>query len=309
MSCINNDKVAILMATYQGECYVLEQLKSFEEQSHNNWNLIVSDDGSTDKTLSTIVDFATRNESKVEIIHGPRKGFVSNFLSLLFNKDIKADYYSFSDQDDIWHKEKLERAVSWLKTIPAHRPALYCSRTHLINNKGESLGFSPLFKRPPSFRNALAQNICSGNTMVLNEAARAVIASAGIANVVSHDWWIYILIAGTGGTVYYDPDSTLSYRQHGGNLIGTNIGLRARLMRLGKLFQGQYRNWNSAHIKELEKCIYILTPKNKMRFEWFKKIHTGNFFCRIYYFYRLGLYRQSAIDTFAVFISVLLKKV
>jgi hypothetical protein len=63
----------------------------------------------------------------------------------LLREDIKADYYSFSDQDDIWYKDKLERAIKWLKSIPSDIPALYCSRTQLVDDTGEDLGLSPLY--------------------------------------------------------------------------------------------------------------------------------------------------------------------
>lgn len=309
MTCANDDVVAILMATYQGERYICEQLTSIEEQSYANWKLIVSDDGSTDNTLSIVNRFSARNVPKVEVTVGPQKGFVSNFLSLLLREDMNASYYSFSDQDDIWYKNKIYRAVQWLKTISHSKPALYCSRTHLVNSNGESLGLSPLFKRPPSFSNALVQNIGGGNTMVMNAAARELIRQAGIVDVVSHDWWIYILISGAGGDIYYDPEPGMEYRQHDENLIGMNIGLRARLFRLKKIIQGQYRTWNAAHIYELDKISFLLTTENKRKLTFFKLMHEKNIFFRIYYFLKLNLYRQKKIDTLAVFIAALLKKV
>ncbi|MGK9172876.1 glycosyltransferase family 2 protein [Yokenella regensburgei] len=309
MTFAKEHRVAILMATYQGERYISDQLDSFERQTYDNWQLIVSDDGSTDKTLDMVHDFASRNPAKVNIVNGPRQGFVSNFLSLLFRDDIEADYFSFSDQDDIWFDDKLERAVAWLKEIPSDKPALYCSRTHLVNNDKESLGNSPLFRRLPSFSNALVQNIGGGNTMVMNKAARDLIKQAGLVNVVSHDWWIYILISGANGAIHYDSEPTLAYRQHGENLIGTNLGYRARLLRLKKIIQGQYRNWNALHIRELDKNRALLTAENQEKFTWFKAIHNKCILTRVYYFLKLGVYRQNTVDTLAVFISALLKKV
>jgi len=73
--------------------------------------------------------------------------------------------------------------------------------------------------------------------------------------------------------------------------------------------QGQYRTWNAAHIRELEKCFFLLSAENQKRIGWFKLIHSGNIFLRAFYFLRLGVYRQSAIDTVAIFISALLKKI
>lgn len=309
MAYASDNKVTILMATYQGERYVCEQLESYNNQSYKNWQLAVSDDGSKDNTLSLIEGFVSKTANKVEIFQGPGRGFVSNFLSLLFRSEIRTQYYCFSDQDDIWYPDKIERATRWLATIPATIPALYCSRTHLIDNNKNSLGLSPLFKRSPSFSNALVQNIGGGNTMVFNEAARDIIVKAGLVNVVSHDWWIYILLSGADGKIYYDQEPGLDYRQHGENLIGTNLGFRARFMRLKKIFQGQYRKWNALHIDALKMNRDLLTVENQKKLMWFEKIHANNILLRIYYFLKLKLYRQSLVDTLAIFIAVIFKKV
>lgn len=309
MSSTDDNKVAILMGTFQGEKYILEQLESFRSQSHNNWVIFVSDDGSTDETIKEIERFATEYKYNITIINGPQSGFVSNFLSLLSKENVKANYYSFSDQDDIWHHDKIERAVKWLATQPIDKPALYCSRTHIINEQGCDLGFSPHFKHEPSFKNALIQSIAGANTMLFNQAARDVITEAGIVDVISHDWWIYILITGVGGTVYYDSHPTLDYRQHVANLIGFESGFRKKFAKLSKIFDGQFRQWNARHINALEKNYHLLTVENKNKFEWFKKIHKSSLLVRAFYYFRLGLHRKNFIDDVAIFFLVLLKKI
>ena len=90
--------------------------------------------------------------------------------------------------------------LGWLQTVPRGTPALYGARTLLIDPEGAYLGRSPLFCRPPTFRNALVQNIAGGNTMVFNEAARRLLMAAGSAvQVPSHDWWLYLLTTAGGG--------------------------------------------------------------------------------------------------------------
>lgn len=249
----DSHKVAILMGTYQGERYILEQLESFKAQSYKNWQIYVSDDGSTDETLSKIERFSTENKINISIVSGPKTGFVSNFLSLLSKVDLDDGYYSFSDQDDIWHNDKIERAVNWLASQPSSKPALYCSRTHIVNENGGDLGFSYPFTVEPSFTNSLIQNIGGGNTMVFNQAARDVIVKAGIVDVITHDWWIYILITGVGGVVHYDAEPSLDYRQHVGNAIGFDSVSKRRLSKLSKLLSGESRGWHAANIAALEK--------------------------------------------------------
>jgi hypothetical protein len=76
------------------------------------------------------------------------------------------------------------------------------------------------------------QSIAGGNTMVFNPAAKALLEAAGSLNVISHDWWLYILVMAAGGKVYYDPTPYIYYRQHPAALIGGNTSLSAKLKRM-----------------------------------------------------------------------------
>ena len=101
------------MATMNGAQYLEEQLASIRAQSYVNWSLWVSDDGSTDETVEIINRFkATLSDQSITILNGPRKGGAQNFLSLLANPVIKADFYAFCDQDDVWFPSKLKRALA-----------------------------------------------------------------------------------------------------------------------------------------------------------------------------------------------------
>ena len=112
----------------------------------------------------------------------------------------------------------------------------------LIDEAGKPIGLSPLFKAPLSFENALVQSIAGGNTMLFNEETRKLLATTReSSHIVSHDWWSYILVTGCGGEVCYDPESTLNYRQHSQNLIGSNISIRGRLQRLRRLLKGTFK--------------------------------------------------------------------
>ena len=184
-----------------------EQLDSFERQSYTNWHLWVSDDGSTDKTLDILCEYQRKwGLEKITISRGPESGFAANFMSLMVRTDIQADYYALSDQDDIWMSEKLAKATKKLENSECGRPRLYCSRTELIDKDGTALGFSPYFVRPPSFLNALVQSIAGGNTMVFDNNLRDVVQAFGphANSIVSHDWALYQLATGAGGTIIYD---------------------------------------------------------------------------------------------------------
>src|SRR4030081_2408117 len=160
--------VAVLMGTWNGERYLPEQLQTFIDPTHSNWSLHVSDDGSTPPAWDIVRRFCEGRHHPVTLRRGPGCGFSRNFMSLVCAPDIAGDYFAFSDQDDIWNKDKLERALGWLTAIPPEVPALYCSRTEIVDIAGRRLGHSPLFTKPPGFSNAVVQNIGGGNTMVFN---------------------------------------------------------------------------------------------------------------------------------------------
>src|SRR5476651_1484841 len=238
-------KVAILLCTYQGQRYLAEQLASFEIQYHSNWSVWASDDGSKDDTRAILAAYQEKwPKGSLHVLSGPAEGFAANFVSLTCNDLVEADLYAYSDQDDIWEADKLARAVQWLQSLPADVPGLYCSRTRIVDADNNEIGLSPLFSKSPGFANALMQNIGGGNTMVFNNSARQLLRDAGEnRSVVTHDWWAYMLVAGCGGQVFYDPEPTLRYRQHRGNLVGTNSSWVSRFKRIRMLFQGCFRQW------------------------------------------------------------------
>jgi glycosyltransferase involved in cell wall biosynthesis len=286
---------AILLGTFNGARFLPSQLRSFENQTLSDWRLIASDDGSTDATLPMLSEFrAKHGPSKVEIRNGPARGFVANFLSLACDRSVAADYYAFSDQDDVWDPDKLSRALSWLKQVSPGVPALWCGRTWLIGEDGRSTGCSPLFKLKPSFRNALVQSIAGGNTMVFNAAAREQLVFCGDqVQVPSHDWWLYLITTAAGGVVRYDPIPTVHYREHPENIVGSNLGWGKRGRRLRMLMHGHFRHWTDLNIAALERFRPRMTPQNLLLFDLFCQSRTQNLLRRQIGFVRAGVYRQT----------------
>jgi len=304
------DDVAILMGTYQGALFLPEQLDSIRRQTYSNWSLWVSDDGSTDETLDIVRSFGESVPSPVHILNGPRRGFIRNFLTLVCNPSVNAAYVAFSDQDDVWHSDKLERALAWLRQQSNDIPALYCSRTRTVDERGLSIGKSPLFTRPPSFLNALVQSIGGGNTMVMNRAARALlVAGAADADIPSHDWWAYLLVSGAGGRVRYDPNPTIDYRQHDSNLVGSNTGWRAKVRRARMLTESRFRKWNSQHSEALRRVEHLLTNENRSRLEEFRQIRVRALPIRLWMLYRSGLHRQTFLGNVSLWVAAVLRQI
>jgi glycosyltransferase involved in cell wall biosynthesis len=303
-------RVAILLATKNGAAYLREQLQSFADQLHRNWFLLVSDDGSRDETRALIERFAAEHPQRVILREGPQLGVTANFLSLATDPTIEADYFAFSDQDDVWHADKLSRALAWLATRPHGVPALCCGRTELMTEDGRCYGLSPLFRRPTGFRNALVQNIGGGNTMVFNRSAKKLVEAAGAQPVVLHDWWIYQLISAAGGDVFYDRNPVLRYRQHRQNLIGSNQGGRARRVRMRMLLSGRFRDWNEINIAALRRLSFdLITPQNRGVLEAFSAARTASLPRRLLYLRRSGVYRQTLLGNLGLLAAALMKRI
>jgi glycosyltransferase involved in cell wall biosynthesis len=301
--------VAVLMCTYNGERFLAEQLASIGRQSHENWLVAVSDDGSTDNTLEIIQSFRERwGLEKITAFQGPKRGFAANFLTLACNQSIHADFFAWADQDDIWLENKLEAALNWLQTVPPEIPALYCGRTKGVDTHGHPLECSPLFNRLPAFANALVQSLAGGNTMVFNQAARELLVNAGEnKEIVSHDWWAYLLITGAGGKVAYDPTPFVLYRQHEANLVGSNSGWKARLQRLRMMIKGRFSIWNEQNIQCLTSVDNLLTTENLRTLDNFRSARKSNLFGRLLGLRRAGVYRQTTPGNIGLFFAAILR--
>lgn len=304
-------KVAILLCSYHGQRYLAEQLDSFVAQSHSNWEVWVSDDGSADSTRAILAAYQQKwPAGRLTVCTGPVKGFAANFISLSCKVDSGADFYAYSDQDDIWEAGKLERAVKLLKTVPATVPALYCSRTRLVNASNHPIGLSPLFSKPPGFPNALVQSIGGGNTMVFNNAARKLLCEAGEnLSIVSHDWWLYMVVTGCGGQVFYDGLPTTRYRQHDHNLVGVNNTWPARFVRARMLWQGHFRKYNEANIAAIRALEHRLTPENREILDCFAKARQMRLIPRLIYLKRSGIYRQKLLGNLGLIVAAIFRKI
>lgn len=307
----STNSLAIIMCTYNGAEFLQEQLNSFSNQTFKNWKLFVYDDGSTDTTKDLIKRYQQQSAHEVVWSVNPQQmGFAKNFLNAICITPTDFDFFALSDQDDIWCEAKLERAVAYLQTIPQTTPAVFCSRTRLIDANGNHIGLSPLFKKAPSFCNALVQSIAGGNTFVFNRAARDLIAVAGKdVNIVSHDWWIYQLVSGAGGMIHYDSHPEVLYRQHGSNLIGTNKGIGAKFTRLKLALQGNFKSWNDKNLNALDSCSQLLIEHNRKILHDFITVRKLSLIPRLIGLIKVGIYRQIMIDNLALFIAGVMNKI
>lgn len=307
--------VTVAMATRNGARYLGEQLDSLERQSHGNWRLMVSDDGSDDGTWAMLEAFQARiGAGRVTLGQGPRRGVAANFLSLIAAVGPGSAAVALADQDDVWLPEKLARGLAALAGLKG--PVLYCARTRIVGPALQERGLSAAWTRPFGFANALVQNVAAGNTILLNRAAidlaQAAIRrmpAAVVEQVVLHDWWLYQVISGAGGVVLHDAEPVLLYRQHGQNLIGGNQGPMAKARRLAMVLAGTFRDWNGRNIAALSAAGDLLGPQARAELARFAALRQAGLAGRLRGLARSGLYRQTRAGQAALWVSALLGRI
>ena len=300
--------VVILMPVRNGAVYLQDQLESIAQQSYANWSLYTSDDGSTDGSKDILKEFAA-GAGVVHVSDGPQNGQTANVVALLGQASqalAQGSWLAFADQDDVWLPTRLSRGVKMLQGVDG--PAFYCSRTIIADENLENRHLSKAHFKPPNFRNALVQNICSANTMLLNaDAAQLIQSGSGeVEAVIAPDWWIYMLITGAGGQVVFDQEPSLIYRQHGRNQFGENKSLMASARRMAMMMRGDYSGWVDINIRSMQQSEHRLSGANRQCLADFARMRDGNAFQRVAAFRKLGLHRQSRSGTFALWCAAFL---
>lgn len=303
------DRLAVLLATFDGARFLDAQLRSVASQDWPAIDIYASDDSSTDDTMAQLASWQARwRKGGFNISSAPRRGFAGNFRWLLVNSDVDADYVAFCDQDDIWLADKTRTAADALAPY-ADRPALYCARTLITDVEDREMTMSPRFRRTPEFANALVQSISGGNTMVMNRAAHALVREgARRTDFVSHDWFAYLLVSGAGGKVIFSDTPHVRYRQHEHNLVGANRGFGATLKRLQFALGGRFGGWIDHNMQAIAACRDLLTPEALAIYERFRAARLGSPLERLVNLKRSGVYRQTPVGQLSLYIAGLMGK-
>lgn len=210
-------KVLVLLATCNGEKYLRQQLDSIYAQEDVEVSIFATDDGSTDSTIAILEEYK-KNHSLTIHYHGEPHEFTYNFIDAIFaNKNTSFDYYAFSDQDDVWMKEKLSSAIEMLKKNSKN---VYSSNLTIVNENldGETLMNDDSILRCNKY-NAVFENVATGCTIVFSKAFLDLLVRYYPKNIYLHDYWVYLLAIYTDNYIY-DSRSFIKYRQHGCNQIG-----------------------------------------------------------------------------------------
>ena len=224
-----DDPVEILMAVYNGEAFLAEQIDSILRQSDGRWRLTISDDGSTDGSAAIIDDYVRRYPGRISR-HRPDRRFGNardHFFHLMERCD--ARYMLFCDQDDVWYPEKVEKTRKALEDAEsewgADTPALVFSDQVPTDEALKPLAASLMRYQKQYFghfdyRSILMQNVVTGGAMGVNRALARLGGRCGdTSRIIMHDWWLAAVAARFGKIVYIDEPLGI-YRQHGNNAVG-----------------------------------------------------------------------------------------
>lgn len=231
--------IEILMATYNGEAFLMPQIASIIEQTHEDWTLIVSDDGSSDRTLELVRDCA-RKDMRIRMVDepNPHPGSSARNFSHLMRRST-ADYVMLCDQDDVWHPDKVERTLRRMRELEEEAPdspALVFTDMTVVDENRQVL--SPSFERLMkidtsnlTFSTALTQPFGAGCTMMANRRlVDLYVRTPPETPMLMHDWWLALLATGCGTMGHLDA-STSDYRQHGSNVVGATEHSVAQMIR------------------------------------------------------------------------------
>lgn len=214
-------KVNILMSTYNGQQFLAEQIRSIQEQSYTDWTLFIRDDGSSDNTKEILKDFE-RQDSRIHLIDSDKSdnlGVIKSFHKLV-NHD-RADYYFFSDQDDVWLPNKLELSLKEAQYYLADLPLMVYMDLKVVNQDleimTESMVKSQSHHANTELVQELTENTVTGGVAMINHALAEMWQETD--DILMHDWYLALLASAFGNLVFIDQPGEL-YRQHSDNVLG-----------------------------------------------------------------------------------------
>lgn len=249
--------VAILMATYNGAAFLSAQLNSIRAQTHVNWSLFISDDGSTDDTRHIAQDFQAHcSPGQVVVVDGPKLGFAANFLSMIQHVP-KGAAMVFCDQDDIWLANRIEAALALCRRPPL--PAMILLRRTICTALGKPRSTEP-HHMIHNFQAAVFRNPIRGNACFFSPDAVDILRHHPPPPgrfVPFHDWWCCLLLLGFGVPILRSDTVGLLYRHHSGNTF-------RRHNRIKLVLSGQYKSWVWQNIRALSECNPAF-PQSTMR--------------------------------------------
>lgn len=266
----NSLDVAVLLTTFNGENYIQEQLYSIINQKNVKAKIYVHDDFSQDNTLQLIKKVQAEFPNRIFIIKSDTNlGVVQSYQFLLDN--VEADYYFFSDQDDVWLDDKITKELGALTHKDESLPALVYSDLKIVDKNLNILSTSMFKKMKVSNTDRtemlLVQNVITGNTVGFNKVLRNLIIKSfrmEDSKILMHDIWVG-LVASLYGSIVFLDEPTVKYRQHGNNVVGAKRKKLSEIFNIRELKQAIFNTMLQAKVLEKNMLTYSGTNSSKIK--------------------------------------------
>lgn len=300
-----SDKIAICLATYNGQEYLESQIQSIINQDYEDWHLYIRDDGSKDLTVSIINKYQASFPNKITNLSNISGGGSSkkNFLTILnwVRENVDPDYIMLCDQDDYWLPQKITMSLNRISSI--NKPALVHTdlkvvdkSLRVINNSFEK--YSKLNSTYKSIQKLVIQNNVTGCTMMWNRKLNKLLTFDNDERIIMHDWWI-ALVAAIFGKIIYVEEPTILYRQHGSNVVGASPVNSLRYIK--EKFQKKnirkslIRTFDQAK-KLKEQYHKTLSLEDKKFLELYSRLGEYNKLKKFSIIYKYGIFKQSSLQ-------------
>ena len=272
------EKVDVLVATYNGEKYLREQLDSIIKQTYKNIRILISDDCSKDRTQEILQEYEKKDDRIKIFLHDRNLGSNKNFEFLL--RQVESKFYMLSDQDDVWLPEKIEKSMQTLKeknadlvfgdleVVDENLKTIYPSFGDfmLLNRK--------INKYIDSYQVNYLYNCVTGCTILSKKKfIKDILPVPSNSKFVPHDYWMALMVA-LRGKLAYMPEKYIKYRQHGNNQIGTDkISHKfKKLDQVRELFINVKLGVFGTYVENNDKFPKELQEQNKKALEYFEML-------------------------------------
>lgn len=265
------EKVAVLLATYNGQLYLRELLDSLKTQTYKDFVCYIHDDGSTDETVTIVREYCRKNPDIFKLVQGSSTGGAKkNFMYLLRTVGITHPYIMFCDQDDVWLPNKIQESVIEMKKIEINNnmPCLVYCDMKVVNDKLFTISnsfheYNQLIINHLTLDRAIMKSYAAGCSMLINNSLAKAAAVKDDNNIIMHDWWT-LIIACAIGSVRRISTPLLLYRQHQNNTLGAKkITVSHRIKEITKRIltfeqYGVTKRGLYVRIEQLAKCNQVV---------------------------------------------------
>ncbi len=310
---LEKSTVEILLATYQSEAYLREQIDSILNQTDTNWQLLIHDGGSTDSTLEIVRLYEQKYPHKIHLLGSCRASACRNFSQLL--EAATAELVMLCDHDDVWLPEKIaltrKKFIEETNQCGSNTPLLVFSDLTIVDQNLKMIfpslmNYSNLSPHRLTLQHLLVQNVPHGNTMMINSALCRLVHPIPMKAVMDDNW--ISLTAAAFGRIAYLNQTTVLYRQHDCNIFGASCYSIPSLIK--KIHDGRKKlmlRWN-LNVRQAQAFLECkkkrLEPKQIQMLELFSDIKHAGFLKRRYILYRYGIWKTGIIRNLGMLLVI-----